>query len=205
MVIMMLFGVVKTFVWTLTVAAVLCEALLAPAVSTVEVPDYPGNPVADPEAVVTVGAARFTVLTEHLVRIEWASSSGNGTAYDFEDRQTMKVWNRALPVPASMTVTRRPPLTTVSTSGFVLTYHDDGQPLNAGNLRVEVLANTSYGGQAVWRPGANNRGNLFGTFHTWDGLDGVQNMNCEVACGGNVAAAEARAVTVWPTLFLTAR
>src|SRR6266568_4388415 len=31
------------------------------------------NPVADPRATVTVGRARFTVLTPELIRMEWAA------------------------------------------------------------------------------------------------------------------------------------
>ncbi|MFZ2024639.1 MAG: hypothetical protein WAV06_23050, partial [Terracidiphilus sp.] len=31
------------------------------------------NPVADPKAVVTVGNARFTVLTPQLIRMEWSA------------------------------------------------------------------------------------------------------------------------------------
>ncbi|MGA8041989.1 MAG: hypothetical protein WCA37_04235, partial [Terracidiphilus sp.] len=31
------------------------------------------NPVADPNAIVTLGNARFTVLTPQLIRMEWAA------------------------------------------------------------------------------------------------------------------------------------
>ena len=41
------------------------------------------NPVADPKAVVVEGAARFTVLTPRLIRMEWAAD-GN-----FEDHASL--------------------------------------------------------------------------------------------------------------------
>lgn len=51
------------------------------------------NPVADPEAVVVSGNARFTLLTSRLVRMEWAEDG------IFEDRATLAVVNRRLEVP----------------------------------------------------------------------------------------------------------
>jgi hypothetical protein len=51
------------------------------------------NPLADPRAVVTVGNARFTVLTPQLIRMEWAA---NGK---FEDHASFVFLNRRLPVP----------------------------------------------------------------------------------------------------------
>ena len=51
------------------------------------------NPVADPKAVVTVGNARFTVLTPELIRMEWAA---NGK---FEDHASFVFLNRHMPVP----------------------------------------------------------------------------------------------------------
>ena len=51
------------------------------------------NPKAAPEAVVTAGNARFTVLTPQLLRMEW-SEDGR-----FEDRATLTFVNRETPVP----------------------------------------------------------------------------------------------------------
>ena len=53
----------------------------------------PYNPIADPKAVVVSGKARFTVLTDALIRLEYSDSSS------FGDRQTLAFVNRALTVP----------------------------------------------------------------------------------------------------------
>lgn len=52
------------------------------------------NPLAQEEAVVTSGNARFTILTPRLIRIQYSSTG------KFEDRATFAVVNRRLPVPA---------------------------------------------------------------------------------------------------------
>ena len=51
------------------------------------------DPMARPEAVVVSGNARFTILTDRLVRMEWAENSA------FEDRASLTIVNRNLPVP----------------------------------------------------------------------------------------------------------
>src|SRR5580658_1699413 len=51
------------------------------------------NPVADPKAVVTLGNARFTVLTPELLRMEWSADG------KFEDHASFVFLNRKLPVP----------------------------------------------------------------------------------------------------------
>ncbi|MBQ2452618.1 MAG: DUF4968 domain-containing protein, partial [Bacteroidales bacterium] len=52
------------------------------------------DPVANPDAVVVCGKARFTVLTSKLVRMEWAEDG------KFEDNASLAIINRNLPVPA---------------------------------------------------------------------------------------------------------
>src|SRR3954471_6407797 len=51
------------------------------------------NPVADPGSIVTLGNARFTVLTPQMIRIEWAADG------KFEDHPSFVFLNRRLPVP----------------------------------------------------------------------------------------------------------
>src|SRR3954447_12879009 len=51
------------------------------------------NPVADPHAVVTLGNARFTVLTPQMIRVEWAADG------KFEDHPSFVFLNRRMPVP----------------------------------------------------------------------------------------------------------
>lgn len=72
---------VATFVVAVVLAcccvASLVEAQMIPP-GRVEV--FPYTPAANPRAIVVSGRARFTVLTDRVIRIEW---SRNGT---FEDR-----------------------------------------------------------------------------------------------------------------------
>ena len=73
------------------------------------------DPVAPAEAQVVVGNARFTVLTDRLIRMEW---SENGR---FEDHATLAIVNRNLPVP-KFTATRSGDGATIRTSAVTLTY-----------------------------------------------------------------------------------
>ena len=73
------------------------------------------DPVARPDAIVTAGNARFTVLTDRLIRMEW-SPSGR-----FEDHATLAVVNRNLPVP-EFTVQRRGGELSIRTSAVTLSY-----------------------------------------------------------------------------------
>lgn len=148
-------------------------------------PVSPGDPVADPAGVVTVGSVRFTILTEALVRMEYRPPGSNPP---FEDRQTMLVWQRKLPVPAfTHSVNSSTGAVQIATDSFVLTYTGTGsEPFTADNLQVQLLrpaVNRSGSAPGLWHAGmssAGDAGNLYGTFHTLDTLGGVQNMNCTV-------------------------
>ena len=50
------------------------------------------DPTADPAAVVTSGRARFTILTDRMIRIQYSVSE------KFEDRATFAIINRRLPL-----------------------------------------------------------------------------------------------------------
>ncbi len=127
-------------------------------------PALPDNPVADPKAVVTIGKARFTILTPQLIRMEW-SADGN-----FEDHATMVFINRKLPVPRFHQMVEhgmggRSGLT-LTTDALTLTYAtgDDGH-FTAGNLSITLTVN---GKQIVWHPGLADPENLMGTTRTLD-------------------------------------
>ena len=66
------------------------QATMQPAARPVAQVD---NPVADPKAIVTIGNARFTVLTPQLIRMEWSADG------KFEDHASLVFINRRLPVP----------------------------------------------------------------------------------------------------------
>ena len=126
----------------------------------------PYNPLAAPAAVVTDGpqTARFTVLTDRLLRMELASAPGV-----FEDRATLAFLNRALPVP-SFTHGEAGGVLTLSTASLTLTYASGSWAFNASTLRVAS-------GNQTWRPGDFSPGNLLGTIR---GLDHQRatSLNC---------------------------
>lgn len=106
--------------------------------------------------------ARFTVLTDRLIRMEW---SEDGV---FEDRASQAVVNRRLPVP-DYHVERLRGETRVITERVRLYFREDGKAFHADNLRVEGgVADRPF----VWRPGADPSGNLGGTTRTLDGVNG---------------------------------
>ena len=142
----------------LTIALAVC----APARSQ----SFSYNPVADESAVVVCGNARFTVLTSRLVRMEWADDAA------FEDRATLAVVNRHLEVPA-FRVSRTRKGVTIRTKDLTLRYKGPGK-FAEGNLCVEFTLN---GKKVKWHPGADESGNLMGTFRTLDGCTGYSRIN----------------------------
>jgi len=130
--------------------------------------DY--NPVASAAATVVSsdGLARFTVLTDRVIRMEQSRSAGA-----FEDHATIAMMNRALPVP-TFTSGEAGGVLTISTAQVRLTY-TVGQPFAAGTLSV-VSVNSSSGFSS-WTYGDANPGNLLGTIR---GLDMQNNtpLNC---------------------------
>jgi len=121
------------------------------------------DPVADPRAVVTVGHARFTVLTPELIRMEWAADG------KFEDHASFVFLNRRLPVPSfEHTVTGQ--TLVLKTSALTLTYTPsaDGH-FTTDDLSIEL---TVDGKPVVWHPGLADPDNLLGTTRTLDGARG---------------------------------
>ena len=88
------------------------------------------NPKANPAAVVEFGNARFTVLTDRLIRMEWAA---DGT---FEDRASLAIVNRELPVP-SFKVTKKGEELVIKTAKLTLKY--TGGRFSADNLANRLL------------------------------------------------------------------
>jgi alpha-glucosidase len=70
------------------------SATVSGGVAAREADSTPGlyNPVADPSSTVTLGNARFTVLTPQMIRMEWAADG------KFEDHPSFVFLNRRLPV-----------------------------------------------------------------------------------------------------------
>jgi alpha-glucosidase len=121
------------------------------------------NPIADPNAVVTLGQARFTVLTPQLIRMEWAADG------KFEDHASFVFLNRRLPAPKFEQAVAGNKLT-IKTSALTLTYTPTaGGKFTAENLVIELPVD---GKQVVWHPGDTDPGNLQGTTRTLDGALG---------------------------------
>jgi len=125
------------------------------------------NPVADPKAVITIGKARFTVLTPELIRMEWAADG------KFEDHASLVFLNRRLLVPKfEKSLTSDGQKLTITTSALTLTYASaaDGR-FTPENLSIQL---TIDGKPVVWHPGDSDLQNLQGTTRTLDGALGSQ-------------------------------
>ncbi|GMV04496.1 MAG: alpha-xylosidase [Gemmatimonadota bacterium] len=120
------------------------------------------DPVAHPDAVVRVGEARFTLLTDRMVRMEWAADGR------FEDRATLVALNRRMPVP-DFAVTRAGGWTEIATPALTVRYREASGRFSADNLEVHVATG---GVDVTWRPGMPATGNLGATIRTLDGVRG---------------------------------
>lgn len=119
------------------------------------------SPVASPGAVVSGDRWRITVLTDGLVRLEWAEDGR------FEDRASVLALHRDLPVP-EFRVRESEAGIEITTSRFRLSY--DREPFSPSGLSLEVLGNvSSY--HSVWRFGLPVD-DLGGTARTLDMVDG---------------------------------
>jgi alpha-glucosidase (family GH31 glycosyl hydrolase) len=122
---------------------------------------FPHTPVAHPEAIIGAGKYRFSVLTDGLLRYEWAED------YQFEDRASVLAINRRFPVPDFRIKESRDNLQ-ILTSRFHLTY--DKREFSPNGLSAIIKG--SYGPHvSVWRYGIP-ASNLGGTTRTLDEADG---------------------------------
>ncbi|KAF7504087.1 hypothetical protein GJ744_002852 [Endocarpon pusillum] len=129
---------------------------------------FPTRPVANPKAVVSGEKYRFTVLTDALIRYEYAPDG------IFEDRASTFAINRDLgSVPDFETYEDESGLEII-TERLHLTY--DKQPFSSSGLVVDVKGKiTNWGSQ--WRFGIDENvwegvENFGGTARTLDGVDG---------------------------------
>lgn len=117
------------------------------------------NPVAHPEAIVQVGAARFTILTSRLIRMEFSPDK------KFEDRPSQVFWHRRQPVP-QFSVEQTDTHLVIATHHLRLNYTLN-QPFQRDTLSIHIndLGRTWYFGDI-------DSGNLKGTARTLDNADG---------------------------------
>jgi alpha-glucosidase len=144
----------------------------------------PTDPVADPAAVVKTGNVRFTILTDRLIRMERATAKEEEEEEEevFEDRKTVAVINRKLPVPNfQQYLDSSGSILTIITEYLTLTYHV-GQPFAADTLWVEgQFSKNNKNNKKTWtyRYGDQDPLNLLGTIRTLDGK-GVTSLNCSL-------------------------
>ncbi len=122
------------------------------------------NPVANPEATVVCGNARFTVLTPQLIRMEWSEDG------KFEDRKSLAIVNRNLPLPVFRKSVSKSGVN-IKTDALTLNYKNDGKPFDSNNLSIELKLN---GKKVKWQPGMKDSLNLKGTVRTLDGAHGYK-------------------------------
>ncbi len=118
------------------------------------------SPIANDEVVIKRGAARFSVLADRLIRLEYHPDEV------FEDRASQAFWYREQPVPG-FTTRFTADTVTIETAYLRLDYCETGQPFSADNLAI-----TLKGTGIVWHPGDLSEGNLGGTTRTLDFING---------------------------------
>lgn len=121
------------------------------------------QPRANPESVVVVGNARFTMLTPRMIRLEYSDTGA------FEDRASLAFVNRALPAPEFSKSTADGKLL-IQTEYLKLTYAEKGGRFSDKNLSIEFKLDDK---PVVWRPGIADTGNLRGTTRTLDSISGA--------------------------------
>ena len=120
------------------------------------------NPTANPNSVVQSGKARFTVLTEHIIRMEYSNDS------NFVDQASLTFVNRKLPMP-EYGKSEKDGWLIIQTKYCSLHYHENSGPFTGHNLYIEYRdAKHSF----TWKPGMKDNKNLKGTTRTLDGVSG---------------------------------
>lgn len=126
---------------------------------------FPTNPTANPAATLAGPNYRFTILTDRLIRYEWAEDG------KFEDRASTFAVNRSFSRPEFRVVNNAE--LEIITEHFHLSYNK--KKFSPDGLIVHFNAkNTEWG--APWRFGTPSVMNLGGTARTLDDFDGRCDM-----------------------------
>ena len=153
----------------------------------------PTDPVADQSAIIIVpgprdSLIRFTVLTDRMIRIEQSASStstasSRSKVAPFEDRKTVAVINRKLPVPSFQHSQSKDGILTLQTNCLTVTYHT-GEAFSSTSLQVTgkmycSSATTGKESESFWtyHYGEQDPNNLLGTIRTLDGQNAIS-LNC---------------------------
>ena len=119
------------------------------------------TPVADPAAIVATTTARFTVLTDRLIRLEYSSTG------QFEDHASQAFWFRKQHVP-EFDLTQTAEKIIIETEYLRLEYLA-GRALSGKSLNIQVKSTGVqwHYGDIYW-----SSGQLWGTARTLDGVSG---------------------------------
>lgn len=124
------------------------------------------KPLAAQKAMIHVGQARFTILTDRLIRLEYHPEGC------FEDRASQAFWYREQPVPA-FTTRRDDTWAEIETSALVLRYRcDTSQGFQADTLSIRLKDSG-----VVWHYGDKDSQNLRSTNRTLDFANGYEALN----------------------------
>jgi hypothetical protein len=120
------------------------------------------NPVANPNSVAQSGKARFTVLTDRVIRLEYSNDS------NFVDQASLTFVNRKLPMP-EYGKSEKDGWLIIQTKYCTLHYLENSGPFTAHNLYIEYRDKQH---SFTWKPGLKDNKNLKGTTRTLDGVSG---------------------------------
>ena len=111
---------------------------------------------------VTVGDARFTIITPNCIRLEYSATG------KFVDQPSTFAFNRNA-LYNGFTLHQSEGSTIIDTGSIRLTYTPDGNPFSPKNMQAQIKKDSGF---ALWAPGDPNPGNLGGTARTLDGAAG---------------------------------
>ena len=101
---------------------------------------------ANSEATVISGNVRFTILTRHIIRMEWSEDGS------FEDNASLTFVDRKLPVP-KFEKTEADGYLQIKTDAALLKYKLNSGRFTADNLKIEFEID---GNKKIWNPGIEN-------------------------------------------------
>jgi len=131
-----------------------------------------GSPKAPSSSQVLSGPARFTILSDGLVRCEYSPH----TPPRFHDAPTTFAVNRAFPKPANFTAsTAAGGALVITTPQFTLSYSGTG-PFTPTSLSLKIASTGTS-----WTPGTQPTGSLHGTVRTLDRIGRTQSIVCTQA------------------------
>jgi alpha-glucosidase (family GH31 glycosyl hydrolase) len=136
------------------------------------------TPIADDRAIVPADRARFTVLTDRLIRCEFDPDG------QFEDRPSQHFWHRRQPVP-EFSVESNDDETLIRTGALELCYRPGPGGFSAESLRIRFLES-----DIEWHFGQVDPQPLPGTARTLDACEGAMHVpsNRELELTGSLVS-----------------